>query len=172
MYKPYRPGDAQLSQILCQLSEKTARRLRKNGYAAGGIHVSCLYNDYSYWHHGQKLGQSLYAGDDLYREAMRVLKAAPDKPVRILAVSCFGLVGSDVNQLEFFTDDTKKKSLVLALDAISDRWGEFSVMPGRMLVMERKILDRIAFGGVKGLEEAVFTEPISRSSEDDMFGYN
>ena len=30
--------------------------------------------------------------------------------------------------------------------------GEFTVTPGRMLAMEQKVLDRIAFGRVKELE--------------------
>jgi DNA polymerase IV len=161
-----------LLQILCQLSEKTGRRLRQNGFAAGGIHVSCQYRDYSYWHHGQKLSQSLFAGDELYRAAGKILKSAPDKAVRILAVSCFDLVSSDLNQMELFGDGGRKKSITAAIDKISDRWGEFTVMPGRMLSMEQKILDRIAFGGVKGLAEVVFQEPIEHSSDNEIFGYN
>ena len=34
-----------------------------------------------------------------------------------------------------------------------DRWGDFVITPALMLGMEDIILDRIAFGGVKELEE-------------------
>ncbi len=40
-----------------------------------------------------------------------------------------------------------------ASDKINDRWGEFVITPALMMVMEDIILDRIAFGGVKELEE-------------------
>ena len=40
-----------------------------------------------------------------------------------------------------------------AMDKINDRWGEFVIMPALMMDMEDIILDRIAFGGVKELEE-------------------
>src|SRR5687767_13157646 len=39
------------------------------------------------------------------------------------------------------------------MDKINDRWGEFVITPVLMLGMEDIILDRIAFGGVKELEE-------------------
>jgi hypothetical protein len=40
-----------------------------------------------------------------------------------------------------------------AMDKINDRWGEFVIMPALMMGMDEIILDRIAFGGVKELEE-------------------
>ena len=40
-----------------------------------------------------------------------------------------------------------------AMDKINDRWGEFVITPALMMDMEDIILDRIAFGGVKELEE-------------------
>jgi hypothetical protein len=39
------------------------------------------------------------------------------------------------------------------MDKVNDRWGEFVVTPALMLGMEKIILDRISFGGVKDLEE-------------------
>ena len=39
------------------------------------------------------------------------------------------------------------------MDEINDTWGEFVIMPALMSGMDKIILDRIAFGGVKELEE-------------------
>jgi hypothetical protein len=36
---------------------------------------------------------------------------------------------------------------------INDRWGEFVITPALMMGMDDVILDRIAFGGVKELQE-------------------
>jgi DNA polymerase-4 len=160
LYKPYAPTDPRLHQILCQLVEKAGRRLRMNGFTAQGIHVSCLFSDYRHWHRGEKLNRLLSASADLYVEALRVLHMAPQNPVRILAVTCFHLSDAGNEQLLLFEETGKKKRLVAALDAIADRWGEFAVVPARMLSMEQKVLDRIAFGGVAGLEEFVFREPV------------
>jgi len=146
LYRQYPPSDMRLRQILCQLTEKMARRMRNSGYRASGIHVSCLFSDYSYWHTGKKLTHARYAGIDLYKEACAVMVRAPDKPIRILAVSCHYLTRTQYDQGELFCDHTKKRELIAALDAIQNRWGEFSIHPGRMMGMEHKILDRIAFG--------------------------
>ncbi len=164
LYKPYRPDDARLHQILCQLVEKMGRRMRLGGYVANGIHVSCLFDDYSYWHRGQKLSQSAYASRDLYERARTVLSNAPRRPVRLLAVSSHYLTDQAYEQAELFCDNSRKRQLVVALDAIADRFGDFTVHPARMLSMEHKVLDRIAFGGVKGLEEMIFREPVGRES--------
>lgn len=165
LYTPYAPSDVRLKQILCQLTEKMARRMRRDGYQAAGIHVSCLFSDYSYWHKSRKLTHALYAGGDLYEEALTIVACAPDRPVRILAVSCHYLSDTHYEQGELFADNTRKRALVSAIDAIQDRWGEFTIHPGRMMNMEHKVLDRIAFGGVKGLEEIVFREPVEYKSE-------
>ncbi len=143
---PYRTDDARLHQILCQLVEKMGRRIRQGNFAAGGMHISCLYVDHSYWNHGEKLAQPVSTSGDLYKEALRILFQAPQKEVRLLAVSSFALDNSGKEQLGLFVSQDKKRVLTDALDHIADRWGEFSVFPARMLGMEHKVLDRIAFG--------------------------
>jgi hypothetical protein len=40
-----------------------------------------------------------------------------------------------------------------AMDRINDTYGEFVITPALMMGMDEVILDRIAFGGVKELEE-------------------
>lgn len=166
LYRPYLPDDVRLKQILCQLVEKMGRRMRTSGFSASGIHVSCLFSDYSYWHKGKKYTQIVYAGSDLYAHALDVLKCAPHRPVRILAVSCHYLINQQYEQEELFADTMRKRSLTRAIDSIQDRYGDFVIHPASMLRMEHKVLDRIAFGGVKGLEEMVFRDPIDRYIEE------
>ncbi len=144
---PYATSDPKLHQILCQLVEKMGRRLRMYALLASGIHVSCLFADRTYWNHGEKIPRTLFVTRDLFAEALRVLKKAPDKSVRLLAVSCFSLTTSE--QLSLL--ETPRKRLTFALDAIAERYGELTVFPARMLSTEQKVLDRIAFGGVRSL---------------------
>ncbi|MFZ5845679.1 MAG: DNA polymerase Y family protein [Patescibacteria group bacterium] len=152
--KPYLPHDLRLQQILCQLVEKMGRRLRNNGFKTQGIHISCLFTDHTSWNHGEKLPGTLFTNNSLYKEALRVLKKAPNKPIRLMAVACFYLSDGSKEQLGLFEPFDKKRGLTQALDTIADRWGEFTVFPGRMLGMEQKVLDRIAFG-----KQNLTTEP-------------
>ncbi|OGG09238.1 hypothetical protein A2154_03435 [Candidatus Gottesmanbacteria bacterium RBG_16_43_7] len=170
LYEPYATGDRQLHQILCQLVEKMGRRLRRRGYSAGGIHLACLFDTRarppelqsiwqtfgsgpSFWHKSEKLPFPVYAGSDLYREALRVLAKSPDLPVRILSVACFYLIKRRNEQLHLYEDHGRQKELVAATDRINDRWGELTVFPAQLLTAKRRVIDRIAFGGVKELEE-------------------
>jgi hypothetical protein len=63
----------------------------------------------------------------------------------------YDLTPSTNEQLELFASPTHAVSE--AMDKINDKWGEFVITPALMMGMEDIILDRIAFGGVKELEE-------------------
>ena len=87
---------------------------------------------------------------------MQLCAAAPQgKPVHSLSVSCYGLVKEPLQQLSLLEDVQKKHDLTNALDAINERWGEFTITPATMMGMDDTILDRVAYGGVKELEEFV-----------------
>ncbi len=144
---PHIPTDPRLHQIFSKLVEKAGRRLRRHGFVAGGIHISCAFSDNTAWNHGEKLSSPLFASSDLFAAGRRILLAAPARPVRILAVTCYFLSPDRREQLDFFdATAVRKRSVVTALDVLADRWGEGTVFPGRMLGMGQKVLDRIAFG--------------------------
>jgi len=77
------------------------------------------------------------------------------KAVRELAVSCFHLLKNSQTQLDLFEDIKKKEKLIKAVDVVNERWGDFTIAPARMLTATKAVPDRIAFGGVKELEEFV-----------------
>jgi len=147
--QPYLPTDPRLWQILCQLSEKMGFRLRQEGYTAGGLHLACLFRDYTFWHRGQKQPSALYANSDFYLSYRRLLSLVPVKPVRLLAISCFRLCRDLYQQESCLEEEIRRRALTRALDALTFRWGDLTVFPARMLAMERRILDRISFGMVK-----------------------
>lgn len=69
LYEPYLPTDPRLHQVLCELvSQKMGFRLRRAGFSASGIHIGCLYSDYTYWHKGLKLGIKFIDGDDYIKK--------------------------------------------------------------------------------------------------------
>ncbi len=151
--KPFETME-ELSPILSKLVTKMSFRLRKAGYKTQGVHVSVLYRDGDYWHKGVKTEKVLFDTRDIYKRAYQVLSNCPyRKPVRNLAVSCFNLVYKKSAQLELFEDIEKKKELSRAVDEVNDRWGEYVITPARMISARENVPDRIAFGGVKELEE-------------------
>jgi len=144
----------EVSPILQKLVEKTGARLRRAGFWAGGVHVGVLFRDFSWWHHGHKLGKTIFDSRDIYKEAFKVLCLCPyKKPVREISVSCFNLSKCRSSQLNLLEDFTKKENLVAAIDKINQRYGDFVITPARMLKASDAVHDRIAFGGVKELEE-------------------
>ncbi|OGG25367.1 hypothetical protein A3A59_02035 [Candidatus Gottesmanbacteria bacterium RIFCSPLOWO2_01_FULL_42_10] len=150
----------EIEQLLCKLVEKVGRRLRDNNLTACGMHLAIGYDD-GFWHLGHKFPQKMYASSDLFAASKILLKEAlPLKPVRSLAITCFALEENLYTQTSIFQDELKKRAITKAMDRVNDKWGEFSVIPGTMLGIQRegKILDRIAFGRVMDMPEIVLKE--------------
>lgn len=144
----------ELSPILAKLVVKMGSRLRHAGYKARGVHLAVSFRDRSFWHKGLTCAGVLYDSRDIYKEAVKLLIGCPyRKPVSQLFVSVFGLFKSSNLQLDLFEDSAKKERLVEACDRVNERWGSFIIAPARILDTESLVQDRIAFGGVKELEE-------------------
>ncbi|MBU2036140.1 hypothetical protein KKC36_01690, partial [Patescibacteria group bacterium] len=151
--KPFKDLN-KLSPILMKLVEKMSFRLRKANLKTQGIHLALYYRDGSFWHQGVKTSRVLFDTRDIYKEMLRLLGLSYlGKPVREISVSCFNLVKAKSSQLEFFDDVLKKEKLTESIDEINNRWGEFVVYLAKMVNTKDYVPDRIAFGGVKELEE-------------------
>jgi DNA polymerase-4 len=142
----------ELATLLMKLCEKTGRRLRRARYSAHGVHVAMVFTDLSWWHIGRKFDVPVYTTRDIYIKALRLLNSSGyPKKVRNVAVSVYDLIPSTDEQLELFASPQHKVSE--AMDEINDKYGEFVITPALMMGMQDIILDRVAFGGVKELQE-------------------
>jgi DNA polymerase-4 len=142
----------ELAPILSKLVEKVGFRMRHSNFQAKGVHLALLYHDHQYFHEGRSLDQPIFDSRDIYRTAFRLLRHSPyHLPVRNIAVSCFGLSPRSTLQLDLFHDTLRKDSLVSAIDAINDRWGNFVITPATMANTEDYVHDRIGFGQIRGL---------------------
>lgn len=147
---------SELAPILSKLVTKMCSRFRKAGYKIGGVHLAISFRDGTFWHRGIKLSEVIFTDQDVYRAIFRLLTLRPDqKPVRDLSVSSFNLVKNGILQLNLFQDVEKKVNLAKSVDMINERWGNFTITSGRMISVASAVPDRIAFGGVKELEEFV-----------------
>jgi DNA polymerase IV len=152
----------ELSPVLCHLVEKMSARMRHAGYSARGVHLSLAYKGNGqgwyggYWHKGMTLDRNVFVSADIYRVAHSLLIKAPHvTPVHTIAVTCFDLQTEDHVQLDLLSHTLKKRHLAQAQDQINDKWGKLVITTARMLPQRGVVKDRIAFGGVKELEEII-----------------
>lgn len=145
---PHFPDDPRLWQILSQLVMKMGKRLREDNFTASGVHVSLLFADHSHWGLQHKTGTQVFADTDFYGRVRMLLTQAPRRLVRILAISCFDLAANLYAQQSLFHEENRKATITRSIDAIQDRFGLYMVSTGRMLAMNERVLDRIAFGKV------------------------
>ena len=151
--KPFKDLN-ELSPILMKLVEKMSSRLRKVNLKTQGIHLAVYYRDGSFWHKGVKTSRVLFDTRDIYKEILRLMAFSYlGKPVKEVFVSCFNLVRNESSQLEIFEDVLKKEKISKSIDEINNRWGQFVVYSAKMVNTKSYVPDRIAFGGVKELEE-------------------
>ena len=142
-----------LSRLLMKLCEKTGRRLRRNSYIAEGIYLWLSFEDRTYWAKGRDCKTDIYATQDIYLHAQKLLNQA-DIPARVtnMGVTVYKLKPATPEQLGLF-DGTRldTKSLARAADQINNTYGEFTVVPATMANMQDIILKRVAFGNIKDL---------------------
>lgn len=145
----------ELSRLLMKLCEKMGRRLRRKSLIARGIHFWASYKDWTFWHRGRMMDRDMYTTFELYRNAQLVFNQQPQlKPITHMGVSCYDLNPTNKIQMNLFEEEfTKERKAADAMDKINDKYGEFTVVPAIMMDMDDLILDRIAFGGVKELED-------------------
>jgi len=146
---------AYLSSLLMKLTEKMGRRLRKAEKTARGVHVACGYIDGSWWHKGKTFDTELFTTDELFKKITLVFNSQPQrKVVTKLDVSCFDLQdATSIQESLFETELERKRDVSKALDGINNKWGEWTIYSALMHGREKEVIDRIAFGGVKELEE-------------------
>lgn len=140
------PTDTRVWQILSQLVMKMGRRLRVDGFSSRGLALSLLFEDYTHWHTQEMSLEPLFADHDMYKKLKTVLTKAPNRPIRIIAISCYALHKDLYDQQSLLVEENKKRNLTRAIDAVQERFGAFVITSGRMIGMENQVMDRIAFG--------------------------
>ncbi len=158
--------------ILAKLVEKMSFRLRRAGFMARGVHLAIWYRGGGFWHKGTVFNEHLFDSRDIYRKIVGMLYASPcGNRISNLAVSTFDLKKKGYLQLDIFQDLKRKRQLIEALDGINERWGSFVITPANMAAASKAVPDRIAFGGVKELEEFTIQDTNIRMSANDTNGY-
>jgi DNA polymerase IV len=162
----------ELKPILMKLVDKTARRLRKGGFKARGVHVSIAFRSGNFWHRGYKTNDLLFHSPDIFKMMYQILCHCPYREqVRVLAETCFDLEKQDHLQMGLFADTLKKDHLTKAIDMVNDKFGSQTITPAAMMNTQDYVPDRVAFGGVKELLEYITDIDIDdiNTFDDDVY---
>jgi DNA polymerase-4 len=120
-------------KYLLQLSEMVGRRARRYGVTGKTVRLSVRYADFvSSFGKQRTLPDYVSLSDDIYRAAVGILDSVTlEQPVRLLGVCLSGLRHRE-EQLSLFSVYRKKGAAARAMDAVNDRYGEFSVTFGSL----------------------------------------
>ena len=126
-------------KYLLQLSEMVGRRARRYHVSGKTVHLYIRYADfYSSTGKQQTLGIPINLSDDIYKAVVDILDTIEiQQPVRLLGVRLTNLK-YQVAQLPLFPQERKKALLVNAMDAVNNKYGDFTVTFASLMDTEEK----------------------------------
>ena len=126
-------------KYLLQLSEMVGRRARRYGVSGKTVHLYVRYADfYSSFGKQQTLGNPINQSGDIYKAAVDILDTVElQQPVRLLGIRLTNL-RHQVAQLPLFPQERRKALMVNAMDAVNNRFGDFTVTFASLMDTEEK----------------------------------
>ncbi len=126
---------------LYRLCEQVGRRLRKDEYRGRTITLIVRLSDFETFARQKSIQNHTDDGGTIYNVALSIMETfRVKKPVRLVGVSVSSLVKGE-KQLPLFERDRKRERLLSATDRINDKFGEFTVSSG-LVLMEKKLSAR------------------------------
>lgn len=121
-----------------QLSEMVGRRARRYGVAGKTVHLTIRYADFTTVGRQQTRNQATNCTEEIYAEAVKILDTFELlQPVRLLGVRITNLCYQR-EQLPLFEKERRKALATGAMDAVNNKYGDFSVTFGSLLDEEEK----------------------------------
>jgi DNA polymerase-4 len=138
-------GDAEyIGSVLLDLSERVARRARKEGYAGRTVTFVWRNPDFSRQSHARSLAeptdssQAIYAAAmDLFRETARPAALRVPRKFRLIGVRLSNF-SQDSQQLSLFQKPKAVSGLDAAMDAVRNRFGEGAIRRARLTGQEEE----------------------------------
>ena len=142
---PHPMGRAEWYPIMAKLVSKAGRRMRDKGYHASGAHISLRFPDHSHYKVGRTTKNALTTDHSLIAACENLTLAMPNKKVKKIAITLFGITKEDYQE-SLFIDRVKEKRLVLALDELNARYGDYTISCASLMGSAGHVKDAIAFG--------------------------
>jgi DNA polymerase-4 len=118
----------EIASYILQLSEMVGRRARKYGYTGKTLSLTVRYSSFETITRQSTLPIPTNDTHVIYRGALSILdKIRLTDRVRLLGVRLSNIM-SEPDQMFIFGEMERKRSLLSAVDAVNDRYGEFSLM--------------------------------------------
>lgn len=148
-----RPSDELLRSRLAYLCETTAMKLRYKGLSARGIYIYLQYAGGDSWYERKMFKSTFFSNAEVYRRATLLFNRRPQGDyVRMIAVSCYGLEYSNINQVSMLDEINREVWLTQALDEINSQFGEFTITYANSLESKDVIRQKIPFGSTRYFE--------------------
>lgn len=127
-----------IKSYLRMLSEKVGVRLREANLTGRTINLMVRYSDFNTFLKQHSLGCYIKTGFQIYSAAYGIFKniLPLKKAVRLLGVSISNF-SVDNKQQFLFRSMEREERLVKTVDAINEKYGEFTVKPSSLLIAER-----------------------------------
>lgn len=127
-----------IAEVLRLLGEMVGRRARRYRVSGRTVTLTVRYTDFSTFSRQQLQPDYLSGGPEIYRAALRILDGLDlTQPVRLLGVR-LSTLRRDSEQLPLFDGERRQQQLTAALDAVNDRFGEFTVLTASLLTQAAK----------------------------------
>jgi DNA polymerase-4 len=123
---------------LLSLATRVSRRLRRHGIAGKTVTVKVKYHDFVQVTRSETLPEVTEDGGEIFRRCCRLLEKTEvgKRPARLLGISVSQLLAQGrEKQLSLFQKRftaPKRKKLNLALDTISEKFGEDGILPATL----------------------------------------
>lgn len=117
-------------RYLLWLSEKTGRRLRRRHYEGRTIHATVRFSNFETVSKQRNLPFFVNDGKAIFEYARKVFREIDrsGRPIRLLGVGVSGLRPAG-REGWLFEEFKRRPRLIEALDAINDKYGEFTLRP-------------------------------------------
>ena len=124
---------------------------RKNAWG-NIIHYFHFDNRHSGFHKQHKINELINDGKDIYQAAWRIFSTNASLRmalIKIMGISISGL-RFDLKEEPLLEEYKKPSAVVKAMDKINDKYGEFSIIRGRMAGIDEEWgKDTVGFGRMK-----------------------
>jgi DNA polymerase-4 len=138
--------------VLFKLCEMVAKRLRRKNLEGNVINAFCYFGDHQSCGNSVKVGEFVCDGREIFSFAKAILNTsvADKNYVKMIGVTV-GKLQLKSGQLSLFGHREESQSLLLALDKINNKYGEFTVARAPVLGTGKVFRDSVGFGRVKEL---------------------
>jgi DNA polymerase-4 len=122
-----------IERFLLQLSEMVGRRARRYGVAGKTVHLTVRFADFTTLGKQQTRKEHTNQSETIFREAISILDSMEiTQPIRLLGVRITNLCYHR-EQLPLFEDERRKHLAISGMDAVNDKYGDFTVSFGSVL---------------------------------------